>query len=387
MPGFEGRVRARIQNKQKGLMSIETLYYQVISPDRKYYHVPMYLFLKSVSLFYGLVQRVRVWCYRNRVLPTRRLEVPVISVGNLTLGGTGKTPTVVFIAELLKANGYRPAVLSRGYGGESTLGLNVVSDGSQVLLPPEEAGDEPVMMARRLSGIPVLTGKSRYTTGRFAIDHLGADILILDDGFQHLPLHRDLNILLCDHQSPFGNGCIFPAGELREPLREIERADVICFTRYREGNGFQAPNPRQVPIVTTVLQPDSLVNPQSGEKRGLDYLKGRKVAVFCGIGNPLDFKHSIEALGAEVVAYSPFPDHYAYRPEDLKEIESRAREAGAELLVTTEKDAVKFCDGAFRLPWYALRVGLRVVHGEDALLRLLLAESAEERVGGRCAGG
>jgi len=216
-------------------MNFESLYYQVISPDRKYYHVPMYLFLK----------------------------VPVISVGNLTLGGTGKTPTVVFIAELLKENGYHPAVLSRGYGGESTLGLNVVSDGREVLLPPEEAGDEPVMMARRLDGIPVLTGKSRYITGRFAIDNLGADILILDDGFQHLPLHRDLNILLCDHKNPFGNGCIFPAGELREPLGEIERADVICITRWRgeAGGDLNGRNPRNVPVVATVLKPESLVNP------------------------------------------------------------------------------------------------------------------------------
>ena len=370
-------------------MNFESLYYQVISPDRKYYHVPMYLVLKSVSLFYGLMQRVRVWCYKNKILPTRRLGVPVISVGNLTLGGTGKTPTVVCIAEMLKANGYRPAVLSRGYGGESTLGMNVVSDGREVLLSPEEAGDEPVMMARRLEGIPVLTGQSRYTTGRFAIDNLGADILILDDGFQHLPLHRDVNILLCDHLHPFGNGCIFPAGELREPLSEVERADLICITRYRgeAGNGLGGANPRNVPVVATVLQPEDLVNPQSGETRDLAYLNGRRVAVFCGIGNPMDFKNSIEALGVEVVARFAFPDHYAYRPDDLKEVESRAQQAGAELLVTTEKDAVKFNDGAFRMPWYVLRVGLHIVEGEDAWRRLLLGESAAARVGGRRAGG
>jgi tetraacyldisaccharide 4'-kinase len=370
-------------------MNFETLYYQVISPDRKYYHVPMYLFLKTVSLFYGLVQRVRVWCYQNGILPVRRLGVPVISVGNLTLGGTGKTPTVVFIAELLKEHGYQPAVLSRGYGGDSTLGLNVVSDGREVLLSPEEAGDEPVMMARRLQGIPVLTGKSRYTTGRFAIDQLGVDIVILDDGFQHLPLHRDLNILLCDHQNPFGNGSIFPAGELREPLNEVQRADVICLTRYRNegGNDLKSYNPRQVPVVATVLKPERLVNPQSGETQELAHLKGRKVAVFCGIGNPMDFKNSIEALGAEVVARYAFPDHYAYRGDDLKEIEARAQSAGAEMLVTTEKDAVKFNDGAFRMPWYALRVGLEVVEGEDAWRRLLLAESASDCVGGRRAGG
>jgi len=370
-------------------MNFESLYYQVISPDRKYYHVPMYLFLKTVSLFYGLVQRLRVWCYKSRILPTRCLGVPVISVGNLTLGGTGKTPTVVFIAELLKENGYHPAVLSRGYGGESTLGLNVVSDGREVLLPPEEAGDEPVMMARRLDGIPVLTGKSRYITGRFAIDNLGADILILDDGFQHLPLHRDLNILLCDHKNPFGNGCIFPAGELREPLGEIERADVICITRWRgeAGGDLNGRNPRNVPVVATVLKPESLVNPQSGEVRELEYLRGHKVAVFCGIGNPGDFQRSLETLGAELVGRYAFPDHYAYRGEDLQEIETRAREAGAEMLVTTEKDAVKFKDGVFGMPCYVLRVGLDIVEGEDAWRRLLLAEPAAERVGGRRAGG
>ncbi|CAI2719456.1 tetraacyldisaccharide 4'-kinase [Nitrospina watsonii] len=365
-------------------MSIESLYYQVISPDRKYYHVPMYLFLKSVSVFYGIMQKLRAGCYRKKILPARKLEKRVISVGNLTLGGTGKTPTVVCIAETLQAHGHRPAVLSRGYGGESPLAVNVVSDGHSVLLTPAEAGDEPVMMARRLDGVPVLTAKSRYASGRFAIDTLGADVLILDDGFQHLPLHRDLNILLCDHQSPFGNGCIFPAGELREPLQEIERADLICLTRFRPtvGDGAVTPNPRNVPVIATQLRPVDLVHPPTGETQPLSHLQGRKIGLFCGIGNPADFKASLEALGAEVVSKFAFPDHYAYRAEDLQEIEARAVKAGAELLVTTEKDAVKLFDHAFALPWYALRVSLEVVEGREHWLRLLLAESDDDGAGG-----
>ncbi|CCQ90290.1 Tetraacyldisaccharide 4'-kinase [Nitrospina gracilis 3/211] len=369
-------------------MSIESLFYQVISPGRRFYHVPLYLLLRSVSVFYGLAQKLRVACYRMKILPTRKLEKRVISVGNLTLGGTGKTPTVVCIAEILKRHGYRPAVLSRGYGGESPLAVNVVSDGRDVLMSPAEAGDEPVMMARRLEGVPVLTAKSRYASGRFAIDNLGADVLILDDGYQHLPLYRDLNIILCDHQDPFGNGCIFPAGELREPLSQIERADVICLTRYRPSvnHSLIDHNPKQVPVIATQLRPIDLIHPPTGKVTPLSELKGRRVGLFCGIGNPADFKASLEALGAEVVAKFAFPDHYAYRGEDLKEIETRARKNGAELLVTTEKDAVKFFDHAFELPWHVLRVALEVVEGEEAWLRLIVPEHSGERVGGAGAG-
>ena len=219
------------KEERKHFMSLESLFRKVISPKRPLYLMPVYGVLRLVSVFYELGQGVRARLYRRKTFKSRRLKCRVISIGNLTLGGTGKTPTVMMVAETLRQKGYRPAILSRGYGGQSRKPVNVVNDGRQTLLSPKMAGDEPVMMARRLKTIPVLTGRNRYETGKYAMDHFGVDVLILDDGYQHLPLQRDLNILLCDASQPFGNGVVFPAGDLREPLTAMNRADVIFLTR------------------------------------------------------------------------------------------------------------------------------------------------------------
>ena len=162
-------------------MNFESLYYEVISRHRKPSHIPMYWMLWCVAVFYALVQSLRVGLYRSGLFKTRRLPARVISVGNLTLGGTGKTPTVMLIAETLQAQGRKPAILSRGYGGESVNEVNVVCDGKQVLIGPEIAGDEPVMMAHRLKTVPVLTGRNRFKTGSYALKHFDVDTLILDD--------------------------------------------------------------------------------------------------------------------------------------------------------------------------------------------------------------
>ncbi|MEC7641737.1 MAG: tetraacyldisaccharide 4'-kinase, partial [Nitrospinota bacterium] len=212
------------------------LYYKIIDPDRKFYCQPIYFLLRAVSIIYKTLLIIRLWCYRSGVLRTRKLDCRVISVGNLTLGGVGKTPMVMMIAEALRRQGRKPAILSRGYKGNSLDAVNVVCDGERILLSSEMAGDEAVMMARRLKNIPILTGSNRYLTGQHALRHLDADTLILDDGFQHLCLYRDLNILLLDHRHPFGNGALFPAGDLREPVDEIRRAHILCITRHVGAN-------------------------------------------------------------------------------------------------------------------------------------------------------
>jgi len=244
-------------------MSLEAFFYEVISPKRSWHLTPVYGMLRLFSVLYSFAQRVRAWGYRAKIFKTRRLDCRVISIGNLTLGGTGKTPTVMLVADTLRRRGFKPAILSRGYGGNSTEPVNVVCDGQQILLSPEAVGDEPVMMAGRLKDIPVLTGRARYQTGRYAIERFGADVLILDDGYQHLPLHRDLNILLCDETRPFGNGVIFPAGELREPLSAVQRADLICLTRCRGGNRtdpIDACNRQQAPVVKTGFRVQSVID-------------------------------------------------------------------------------------------------------------------------------
>jgi tetraacyldisaccharide 4'-kinase len=261
------------KGERKNFMSLESFFYEVISPKRPLYLMPVYGVLRLVSVFYASGQRMRAWLYRQKIFQTRRLNCRVISIGNLTLGGTGKTPTVMMVADTLRCKGFKPAILSRGYGGQSRESVNVVNDGRQTLLSPEVVGDEPVMMAQRLKDIPVLTGRIRYETGKYAIEHFGADVLILDDGYQHLPLHRDLNILLCDATRPFGNGIVFPAGELREPLSAMGRADVVCLTRCRGDDPtdrIDGCNIKRVPVIRTGLRVQSVIELSSGEETGIE---------------------------------------------------------------------------------------------------------------------
>ena len=181
----------------------------------------------------GGIVAARNRLYDGGLLKQQKLPRPVISVGNLTVGGTGKTPTVIFIAHILKDHGYRPAVLSRGYGGSANAPVNVVSDGNRILMGWREAGDEPILIASAVPGIPVLTGSRRLLTGRAAVETFGADVLILDDAFQHRSLFRDIDMVLLDAARPFGNGFLLPRGPLREPRIPLRRADILLRTGRR----------------------------------------------------------------------------------------------------------------------------------------------------------
>ena len=358
-------------------MSLESFFHEVISPQRPLRWVPVYGVFRLVSIFYSFAQQVRARLYRAKIFKTNRLDCRVISIGNLTLGGTGKTPTVMKVAESLRRKGFKPAILSRGYGGGSTEPVNVVCDGNSILLTPEVAGDEPVMMAQRLQTVPVLTGRNRTVTGQYAIKHFGVDVLILDDGYQHLPLHRDLNILLCDDARPFGNGVVFPAGQLREPLSAMNRADVICRTRCRDERlsvAIDAWNLRKVPIVRMGYQVASVINLQTGEETGVETIQGQPVAAFCGIAHPQDFFGMLAEADVQVAHQASFPDHHDYSTEELQAFESQARQAGAQLLLTTEKDAVKLKDHIFELPAYAARIEQEIFKGQEEWNLLLSNE-------------
>ena len=240
------------------------------------------------------------------------------------------------------------------------------------------------MMAQRLKDIPVLTGRIRYETGKYAIEHFGADVLILDDGYQHLPLHRDLNILLCDAARPFGNGVVFPAGELREPLSAMDRADVICLTRCHGDNltdRIDGCNRKRVPVIKTGLRVQSVIELSSGEETGIETVQHQPIAAFCGIAHPLDFFHMLEQVPAQIVNQNHFPDHHDYSTDELKAIENRAKQAGAKLIVTTEKDAVKLKGHAFDLPVYAVRVAPEVLEGQEEWDHLLPGPLAGEAMG------
>ena len=361
------------KGQRNHFMSLESFFYEVISPKRPLHLVPVYGVLRLVSMFYALGQRVRAGLYNLKIFKTRRLDCRVISIGNLTLGGTGKTPTVMMVADTLRRQGFKPAILSRGYGGKSGEFVNVVNDGQHTLLSPEMAGGEPVMMARRLGDIPVLTGRIRYETGKYAIEHLGANVLILDDGYQHLPLHRDLNILLCDATRPFGNGVVFPGGELREPLSAMDRADVICLTRCRGDDStgrVDESNRNRVPVIKTGLRVQSVIELKSGEEAGIEKVQHQQVAAFCGIAHPLDFFRTLEQVPVQIVNHNNSPDHHDYSTAELQAIEGQAKQAGAKIIVTTEKDAVKLKDHSFDLPVYAVRIALEVLEGQEVWDRL-----------------
>lgn len=359
-------------------MNFENLYYRIVAEDRKFYHVPLFLCLRLVSFFYGWAQTFRQWCYRIGIFPTKKLDCRVISIGNLVMGGTGKTPMTLWIAETLRDHGHNPAIISRGYGGLASEGIHVVCDGHSILLSPEVAGDEPYMMAERLKNVPVLTSRDRYAAGRYAIDRFGVDTLILDDGFQHLALHRDLNILLCDQQKPFGNEHIFPAGHLREPVPAADRADVICFTRcssngraehhslklfLKRGGGRKKSILRTTPRVHCLIRMDNL------EAITSDFIRNRPIAAFCGIARPESFREFLK--DSRIVLFRNFPDHYSYTADDLQLMNDAAKKAGAEFILTTEKDAVKIANHVFSLPVLKVRLTLEILEGKDTLNKLL----------------
>ena len=352
------------------------IFYKIISLDRKWYWFPVFAMLKLISVAYLLGHNFRLWAYGWGVFPSRKLGCRVISVGNLTLGGTGKTPFVMMIAETLRGNGLKPAILSRGYGGRSSDSINVVCDGKQMFLSPELVGDEAVMMAEKLKNIPVLTGPDRYHTGQYALEHFGVDTLILDDGFQHLALKRDLDILLFDHSRPLGNGHLFPAGELREPAKETRRADLVCFTRYFGGAiNFDTSLLGSIPQVKTHLRLDSVICMNDDEVLDAETLKNEQVAAFCGIAQPEGFRRILLDSHIRPIFFQSFPDHHAYTLKNIKELEARAVKEGARFLLLPEKDAVKLKDMKFTLPFFKVVIELEILEGRETFNKKITAAS------------
>jgi tetraacyldisaccharide 4'-kinase len=362
-------------------------------------------FLHVLSWLFNGIAQARLWLYRHRILHDQPLGCLVVVVGNLTVGGTGKTPVVEKFARALHDRGRKVAILSRGYKSKSPpiwkkwwFALThkeeepprIVSDGERVLLNSEDAGDEPFMLARNLPGVIVLVDKNRVKSGAYAIKKFGCDTLVLDDGFQYLPLKGRLNLLLVDKTNPFGNGQLLPRGILREPIKHLKRASYVFLTK---SNGerdeelealIKQHNP-DVDIIECAHKPQYLqqfgVAPEvPGGREPLSFLKGRRVMAFSGIATPESFEKFIRDLGAVIVARERFLDHYRYAEEDFEALFATAKAERAEFLVTTEKDAVRIPDG-YRcpLPIYYLRLEIEIIRGaadfDEAIGRICFPKS------------
>jgi len=326
---------------------------------------PLYL----LSILYGTAVKARLALYSSGLLKAGRLGCKVVSVGNITVGGTGKTPTVEFISRNLQERGFRVAILSRGYR-RAGKGIGIVSDGKEIFLGPDEAGDEPYMLARRLKTVPVLVGTDRYELGRYALERFPLDVVVLDDGFQHIRLKRDLDILLVDGEKGLGNGQMLPRGPLREPLSGIKRAGVVLINKASPESAGIADSIMEIHSVPALFKScyraERLVSLWSGEQKGLERLSSAKVLALSAIANPPSFLNLLLSLGGTVVSEVSFSDHYSYTTRDLGGVIDKARMAGADFIVTTEKDAVKLghLDPRMETPIYYLEIGLDM-HGEE----------------------
>jgi tetraacyldisaccharide 4'-kinase len=302
------------------------------------------------SLAYGVVVRIKASFYKKGIIQSKRLPCKVISIGNLTVGGTGKTPLTMYIGNLLKKSGYQVVIISRGYGGSAEKTGGIVSNGKMIQMAVEQAGDEPYLIATRLVGIPVVVGSHRYQSGKQAILTFNPDILLLDDAFQHIQLQRDLNLCLCDAKKPFGNGYLIPRGTLREPVAHLRRADAVILNHDERSKDISARVkmiqkyvPRK-PIFSCFYRPIKFREPANNKTHKLEILTDREILAFSGIAKNNKFVAMLSELGGHIVKFIPFPDHHWYSNTDVIEILKTAKDLHVDYIVTTEKDYVRIGD-------------------------------------------
>lgn len=344
---------------------------------------PWTLPLALCSAIYGMAVQLRLAGYRTGVLGRRSLPGFVVSVGNLTSGGTGKTPAVVMLARWAEDQGLRPVVLSRGYG-VSLSGREVreVSDGQGRIMEMDMAGDEPYLIARDVPGVPVVISRRRYDAGLYASKRFGSDFFILDDGFQHIQLRRDLNLALMDAADPFGNGRLLPWGPLREPVSQLKRADAVILTR--AGSYVTASADRTgaialikeqfpwMPVFYADHEPDRLIFPFTRRVRAPNCLRDRRVAGFAGIACPERLKKTLLELGAHVIYFKGFRDHYRFQRKDVEQLIHIKEAMGADYLVTTEKDWMRASLVAPPCPDLSfLCIRFRLLPGGEEVFRMI----------------
>ena len=338
-------------------------------------------FLKGVSLIFAAVVSIRYFFYGCGLLRRFPLGVQVISIGNVTAGGTGKTPVTEIFARTLAAKGRKVAILSRGYRRKEASFWKrlfmqvvepplVVSDGKHVLLDSELGGDEPYMLASNLPGVAVVVDRNRVKAGRYAVKRLGCDTIILDDGFQYQRLKHSVEVVLVDSTNPFGNGNMLPRGILREPARHLKRADIIFLTKCRGDVSAVRAEVRKyndrAEIVECKHSPLVLKDVWSREERPLSWLDGKTTCTLSGIASPKGFENSLRRMGAKVIWCERYADHHRYASSEILYALNRSADMGADALVTTEKDAVRFPRfETVPIPCFYLRIAIEILSGEE----------------------
>jgi len=345
-------------------------------------------FLRLLSGLYRGIVQLRLWLYRKRLMRERQLGCLVISIGNLTVGGTGKTPVVEKFARALQSGGRRVAILSRGYkskkppllkrlanrfGPEKEFVPRIVSDGKSLLLDSQLAGDEPYMLASNLKDVIVLVDRDRVKSGLYAIEKMGCDTLLLDDGLQYLRLKHRLDVVLIDRQAPFGNEYLLPRGTLREPPRNLRRASYILITKSIPGENNDAliarirRYNRTAEIIECTHRPQYLQHIYDGTQLPLDYLKGRYVGALSAIAQPGSFEDALRNLGAKIEVSRHFADHHRFSEKEISGFIRRCINRDVDAIITTEKDCVRFpALQNLDLPIYFLRVEIEILSGHES---------------------
>lgn len=349
--------------------------------------------LKGLSHVYRGIVQLRLALYRGRIYREHALGAPVVSVGNITVGGTGKTPVVELLARELTAGGRKVAILSRGYKSvpkplavrlwekitrrKNVFTPRIVSDGQALLLDSRTAGDEPFMLANNLRGVVVLVDRDRVKSGLYALENFGADVLLLDDGFQYVRLEHRIEIALIDRQAPFGNGHLLPRGTLREPPANLRRATHILLTKCTGADNSELiarirRHNRTADIIETTHRARHLRNLLTGEVKPLEFLAGKRIGSLCGIAAPESFEGALRSLGARLELSKSYTDHHRYSDREIESFIARCSRRNLDAILTTEKDAVRIPRILEpEVPLYYLRVEIEILRGQDHWEKLI----------------
>lgn len=343
------------------------------------------ILLTPLKWLYGTIVHIRNLCYDFGIFKQTQLPCTVISIGNIVVGGTGKTPAVASIANLLQEAGYKVAILLRGYGRRSSEKISIVSDGEKCLCSRIECGDEAYLLAHQLNDIPIIVGKNRVDTGKIAYEQFNCNVVLLDDGYQHRQLTRDIDILTIDATQPFGTGSLLPIGTLREPKSSLKRASIILLTRtdspHKPIEDLKNEIKRHIPnssILESIHHPTSLYElgnqgypNDKSQTTPMTDLNGKQILAVCGIGNPNAFKTTLQNLNPDLIELLTFPDHHIYSNSDIEKIIQHAKQVKAEWIVTTQKDEDKLSSLSQHIPVLVLAIELVITDGIEVLQKEL----------------